>query len=234
MFLNPQVSLIVGNMLKPAPILLYKLMSARFGFLNWWPGDSPDEILIGAVLTQNTSWKNVEKAISTLKEAKLLSVKKLAKFNLRELQQMIKPSGYYRQKAKTLTKICTYITSNYETTDNFFSQELYSLRKELLSLNGIGPETADAIILYAAEKPVFVIDSYTRRIMQRVYAMDKEPKYEALQEVLQKAIPQKLSIYKDFHAQFVELGKNHCRKKPLCDNCPLNGVCKHAASIRSA
>ncbi len=218
--------------IKPYPILLYELMSARFGFLNWWPGDSADEVLIGAILTQNTSWKNVEKAISNLKNAKMLSIEKLAKTNLDQLQGMIKPSGYYRQKAKTLKEICIYILSKYGTLDNFFSQELYSMRKELLSLNGIGPETADAIILYAAEKSIFVIDSYTKRIMRRVYAMNEEPKYEALQELLQKTIPQKLPIYKDFHAQFVELGKTYCRKKPLCDNCPLGGICKHAASVR--
>ncbi len=207
---------------------LYKLLRDRFGFLNWWPGDTRDEILIGAVLTQNTSWKNVEKAIKNLKAADMLSIEKISHARIPQLQSMIRPSGYYRQKAQRLKGICKYITANYGTLNCFFSQDTPKLRAELLSLSGIGPETADSILLYSAGKPVFVIDAYTRRAVQRIYGEKHEMGYSDLQSLLQGHVPADLRLYKDFHAQFVELGKNYCKKKPLCGACPLRQICNYA------
>ena len=212
----------------PGFLEVYETLRSHFGFLDWWPGDTADEILIGAVLTQNTSWKNAEKAVLNLKKEGMLSVKKLSTTSIANLQRMIMPSGYYRQKALRLRDICSYITTNYATLENFFSKDTADLRKELLSLNGIGPETADSIILYSAEKPIFVIDAYTRRAVQRIYGEKNERGYAELQSLIQHNIPKGIKLYNDFHAQFVELGKNYCRKKPLCGECPLHGACRHA------
>ena len=212
----------------PCFLEVYETLRGHFGFLDWWPGDTADEILIGAVLTQNTSWKNVEKAILNLKKEGMLSVKRISTASITKLQRMIRPSGYYRQKALRLKGICSHITANYATLENFFSQDTADLRKELLSLNGIGPETADSIILYSAEKLIFVIDAYTRRAVQRIYGEKNEHGYAELQSLMQRSIPPDIKLYNDFHAQFVELGKNYCRKKPVCGECPLHGACRYA------
>ncbi|MCL5008330.1 MAG: endonuclease III domain-containing protein [Candidatus Marsarchaeota archaeon] len=212
---------------------IYLLLRNRFGFLNWWPGDTTDEIFIGAILTQNTSWRNVEKSIANLKSAGMLSIKSIAAADVGKIQPLIRPSGYYLQKALRLKNICLYITKNYGSLSVFLSQVMPVLRLELLSLTGIGPETADSIILYAAGKPIFVIDAYTRRTVQRVFGEASERKYADLQGDITRGIPRSISLYRDFHAQFVELGKNYCRKKPLCESCPLNGICRYAERIRA-
>ena len=153
---------------RPAPILIYRRLRRHFGFRDWWPGDSDFEVLVGAVLTQQTTWKNVEKAIANLKEADSLSMEKIASMDIRKLERLIRPSGYYRQKAKRLKGICARIKKEHGSLGNLLKLEKNGLRKELLSYNGIGMETADSIILYAAEKPVFVIDAYTKRAMHRI------------------------------------------------------------------
>ncbi|MCL5427785.1 MAG: endonuclease III domain-containing protein [Candidatus Marsarchaeota archaeon] len=213
---------------RPGFIDIYRAMRARFGFLDWWPGDTPDEILLGAILAQSTSWKNAERAIANLRAAGLLSVHRIARARLGALRQAARPSGYYNQKALRLKSICSHIVSKHHGLAGFFSQDAVALRRELLSLNGIGPETADSIILYAAEKPVFVIDAYTRRAVQRIYDEEEERGYDELQSIIQASIPRDVALYNDFHAQFVELGKNYCRKKPLCGRCPLSGICGSA------
>ena len=164
---------------------LYVKLRHKFGFLDWWPGDTKLEIVVGAILTQNTSWKNVEKAIANLKKERMLSMEKLAGSSIRNIEEAIKPSGFYRQKAKRLQNIIQHISSNYKSLDNFFDKNVEELRKELLSLNGIGNETADSIILYAAGKPTFVIDAYTKRIMNRAYGIDKDIKYEELKALFE-------------------------------------------------
>jgi endonuclease-3 related protein len=200
----------------------------RFGFLDWWPGETRDEVIIGAILTQNTSWKNVEKAIANLRKEKMLDLKKIAGINIRKLEVLIKPSGFYKQKAKRLKGFVVYLFGNYKNLDELFDNGVPELRKELLSLNGIGMETADSILLYAAEKPIFVIDAYTRRSMSRIYLRRKEFGYEELQSLILRELPKDLRLYKDFHAQFVELGKRYCRKtEPVCAECPLNKACKY-------
>jgi len=209
---------------------LYAVLKARFGFLNWWPADSKEEVITGAILTQQTSWKNVEKAISNLKSARVISVEKLANINLKKLEKLVKPSGFYKQKAKRIKNFMRYVNQNYGTLENLFNKNPVELREELLKLHGVGKETADSIILYAAEKPVFVVDAYTKRIIGRVYGLKME--YTELQNFIQSNTKKNTAFYKDFHAQFVELGKNYCKTKPLCDDCPLNVFCKFYSNLK--
>ena len=208
---------------------LYKKLRDNFGYLNWWPGDTKVEIVVGAILTQNTAWKNVEKAIKNLKERKMLSLERLTSAKPKELEEAIRPSGFYKQKAKRLSNLFKYIKANYSTLERFFDKDKNELRNELLNLNGIGNETADSIVLYAAEKPTFVIDAYTRRIMNRVYGIDEGIEYNKLKEYFESRLRSDLELYKDFHAQFVELGKRFCKKKPLCDECPIRDYCRYAS-----
>lgn len=197
------------------------------GFLNWWPGDTKDEIIIGAILTQNTNWRNVEKAIHNLRDSNLLSLWELSNAKITNIENAIKPSGFYRQKALRLKNIAYIICEKYNGLGNLFRKDTKELRNTLLSMNGIGMETADSIILYAAEKPSFVIDAYTKRIMSRVYGIDKKVSYETLQSFITSNIRSDIVIYKDFHAQFVELGKHFCMKEPSCSNCPVNKICRY-------
>lgn len=206
---------------------LYLLLRKRLGHRNWWPGETPDEIVIGAILTQQASWKNAELAIANLREKNMLSLERIASSDLRKLERCVRPSGFYRQKARRLKAISSYIIGNGGSLKRFLDKDHHDLRKELLSLDGIGPETADSIILYAAEKPIFVIDAYTKRIMSRVYGTDPEIDYHELQELITGSIPRDVGLYNDFHAQFVELGKNFCRTKPLCGNCPVRDHCRY-------
>ncbi|MGC8699817.1 MAG: endonuclease III domain-containing protein [Candidatus Micrarchaeia archaeon] len=205
---------------------LYSRLRENFGFLNWWPGETKEEIVVGAVLTQNTAWKNVEKAIKNLKEKNVVSIDRLAGIDLSELESLIRPAGFYRQKAKRLKGLALYIKES-GGLEKFFQKDEEELRKELLSLNGIGKETADSIILYAAEKPTFVVDAYTRRIMHRIYGIDEEIEYDDLKKYFEKRLEKDLELYKDFHAQFVELGKRFCKKVPKCEGCPLIDYCQY-------
>ncbi len=206
---------------------LYKRLRSRFGYLNWWPGETRDEIIIGAILTQQATWKNVEKAIANLKSEDAVDLKKIRKMDIRRLERLVRPSGFYRQKAARLKGIASYIFGNYGSLDQMFDKSTLALRKELLSLNGVGRETADSIILYVAGKPIFVIDAYTKRIMSRVYGIDEKIDYDELRSLLSDKIGEDLDTYKDFHAQFVELGKENCRPKPRCGSCPINEYCKY-------
>ncbi|MDE1868351.1 MAG: hypothetical protein KGH60_00055 [Candidatus Micrarchaeota archaeon] len=219
---------------KSDPNAIYSHLRKRFGFLDWWPGETKFEIMVGAILTQQTTWTNVEKAISGLKAAKLLSLDKITKTERRSLEKIIRPSGYYRQKAQRLLSICKSIKREYGTLDRLFSLDKTELRDALLSYKGIGKETADSIILYAAEKPIFVIDAYTKRAMHRINPkIGEDISYGELQDYFEKRVKRDLVLYQDMHAQFVELGKNYCRTRPLCVGCPLNKICQYgSASIR--
>ena len=210
------------------PDLIYRLLRKRFGFLNWWPGETRDEILIGAILTQQTSWRNVEKAISSLRDANALSVKAISSMRVGVLEELIRSSGFYRQKARRLKKLCSHIISEYGSLGRFLSMDMDRLRSELLAMDGIGQETADAIALYAAGKPSFVIDAYTIRAMERISGNGKSFGYGDLQKYFMERLPLDVELYKDMHAQFVELGKRYCLKtKPLCNECPLAEICAY-------
>ena len=209
-----------------SPYEFYKFLLSHFGPQHWWPAETPFEVIVGAILTQQVAWKNVEKAIENLKNANVLDPCKISNLPLEKLEVYVKPTGFYRQKSRRLKDICTYIFKEYSSSlKRLFNKETCSLRAELLSLNGIGAETADSIILYAAEKPSFVIDAYTKRICERLQLTD-DLDYEPLKRFFENSLPKNVKIYKEFHALIVELGKNYCKTKPVCKNCPLSKKCK--------
>lgn len=203
---------------------VYDKLFEAFGPQHWWPGETDFEVCIGAILTQNTSWKNVEKAISNLKSNKFLSFEALKEVDDKKLASLIKPSGYYNQKTKKLKDFISYIHKYYDgSLEMLFKSK--TLREELLSINGIGPETADSMILYAANKPIFVIDAYTKRIFSRLGY--KQQSYEEFQKLFMENLTKDAKMFNEYHALLVNLGKNLCKKKPLCKYCPLNKMkCK--------
>lgn len=205
---------------------IYSLLSQHFGPQGWWPGDSPFEIMVGAVLTQNTNWENVRKAIANLKEAEILSFVALSALSVDELAQFIKPSGYFNIKAKRLKNLLQMITERYQgQMELLFAEDLPAGRDALLSVKGIGPETADSILLYAANHPIFVVDTYTHRIFSRHHLVAEESDYYSLQEAFHDKLPTQSALYNEYHALIVALGKGYCRKNnPRCIQCPLQGV----------
>jgi len=207
----------------------YNLLSDHFGFRNWWPAETPFEVCVGAILTQNTSWKNVEKALYNLKQANKLNLTQILKTEDNDLAELIRPSGYYNLKTKRLKALCKYL-SKHGTKDltSFESLDTVTFRKQLLDVYGVGEETADSILLYAFERKVFVIDAYTKRISFRLGISKEDISYEKLQNLYVKHIPKDISLYNDFHAQYVALGSTFCKPKPLCKECPLNKICEFA------
>jgi len=203
---------------------IYNILYDQIGPRGWWPGDSALEIIVGAILTQNTAWKNVEKAIKNLKESGVLSVQALSKITVEELAQLIRPSGYYNQKAKKIKHFIDYLMKRYKgDIDRMAQEDVERLRQELLSINGIGPETADSILLYALNKPSFVVDSYTKRIFSRHNLLPEDAKYEQVREYFMKNLPEDVSLYNEFHALIDYVGHHFCKRVPDCDNCPLGG-----------
>jgi len=203
---------------------MYNRLFSFFGPQHWWPAKTPFEVIIGAILTQNTNWKNVERAIENLKREGLLSASGLYKIPEQILASLIRPAGYYKMKARRLKNFISYIMENYEgDLENLFSLDTESLRKELLSIKGIGPETADSILLYAAKRPVFVVDSYTYRILKRHNIIWNNISYNELQEIFMKNLPHDEILFNEFHALIVETGKHFCKKRPICKDCPLDG-----------
>lgn len=205
---------------------IYALLHDHFGPQGWWPGDSPFETMIGAVLTQNTNWENVRKAITNLKEADVLSFPALSTLPMAELAQLIKPSGYFNIKAKRLTNLLQMIGERYEgRLELLLKDELTTARKALLAVNGIGPETADSILLYGAQQPIFVIDAYTHRIFSRHHLIPEESDYHSIQEEFHDRLPAQSALFNEYHALIVALGKEYCRKKnPRCKQCPLRAI----------
>ena len=194
----------------------------HFGPQHWWPGENELEVIVGAVLTQNTNWKNVEKAILTLKEKGLLSLHQLNALSVSELAQLIRPAGYFNIKAKRLKNLIDLLRERYHLDlSRLLDEETDTLRQELLSVNGIGPETADSILLYAAHRPVFVVDTYTHRILRRHGMTDEQTDYHELQSLFMDHLPDDPSLFNEFHALIVKTGKEYCRRKPLCHLCPL-------------
>lgn len=205
---------------------IFDLLYRHFGPSNWWPGDSPLEIMVGAILTQNTAWNNVEKAISRLKNEGALSASFLQKVDLTRLSEWIRPAGYYRIKAIRLKNFFDFFNREYEgQIEKIEKQPLESIRPQLLSVKGIGPETADSILLYALGMPTFVVDAYTHRIFSRHRLIDEEFGYEELQAYFMDRLPSDPQLYNEYHALLVRLGKEFCKKKnPRCEECPLNGM----------
>lgn len=233
---------------------IYQRLWAHFGPQYWWPGDTALEIISGAVLTQNTAWRNVEQAIANLKAAELLPgaahqatttppatgpdgplalqtetslsedtcLARLAILPAAELAALIRPAGYYNIKAERLQNLLGRIHAEHDSLAAFLAQRSDTLRRQLLEIKGIGPETADSVLLYAARRPFFVVDTYTHRIFSRHGALPEEADYQLIQEIFHDALPAEIQLYNEYHALIVRLGKEYCRKsKPRCTTCPL-------------
>ncbi|MBI5722841.1 MAG: endonuclease III domain-containing protein [Planctomycetes bacterium] len=201
---------------------MYAAMRERFAHQRWWPGETQLEICVGAILTQNTNWTNVEKAIANLKAAGRLSLPALAKIGHDELAGLIRPAGYFNVKAKRLKNFITHVWRQVgDDLPAFLDRSAGELREELLGINGVGRETADSIVLYAAGKLSFVVDAYTARIMLRHGLLCPEDDYEAIKEFFESNLADDLDLWNDYHAQLVAVGKNYCKPRPACDGCPL-------------
>jgi len=237
----------------------YKALRALWGPQNWWPAQSRLEVIVGAYLTQNTNWSNVEKAIANLRSARVLSIKGLRNIALEQLQQLIRPSGYFRQKAEKLKTFIRFLDVNYSgSLDRMFARPTAKLRAELLALNGVGPETADSILLYAGNHPVFVVDAYTRRIFERHSIISAKTRYDEIrfliEDALSSASAEQLTMqelgsdprhpvsrmsrmsrselaqhYNELHALIVRTGNVYCRSTARCEGCPLSGFLNAAA-----
>lgn len=201
----------------------FDLLFQHFGPQKWWPGDTALEVLVGAVLTQNTNWGNVEKAIANIKSQGLMSFESLCTLEIEQLAELIRPSGYYNVKAKRLHNLFQMVSDRYDGDLEFFiDEELYATRDTLLQVKGIGPETADAILLYACNKPIFVVDTYTHRVFHRHNMIEEETDYHSMQELFMDGLEQNSQLFNEYHALIVRVGKDFCKKtNPLCEGCPL-------------
>jgi endonuclease-3 related protein len=208
--------------LKKNLLAIYKKLHREYGPRDWWPADTPFEVIVGAILTQNTAWSNVEKAIKNLKAERLLCPRSMADVKASKLARLIRPAGYFNVKAKRLKNFSDTLSGRYgNSLKRLFSLPTRKLREELLAINGIGPETADSILLYAAGRPVFVIDAYTKRIFSRHGIVGQDAAYGRMQRLFMEGLPRSARLFNEYHALIVELAKRHCRKSPLCEGCPL-------------
>lgn len=205
---------------------IYFRLKEHFGEQYWWPGETPFEIMVGAILTQNTNWTNVEKAIRRLRDAGLLELERMVELPPALLAEYIRPAGYYNIKAGRLLNLCHCIVQHASgCVDDFLDQPIEKLRPLLLMVKGIGPETADSIILYAANQPIFVVDTYTHRILSRHQLIEEESDYYALQELFMDNLELDVGLFNEYHALLVQTGKHFCRKKkPDCAHCPLESI----------
>ena len=204
---------------------IYRTLYDSLGPQHWWPADSTFEVIIGAILTQNTSWNNVEKALKNLKEKELLDPQKLYDVGEGLLARTIKPSGFFNIKAKRVKHFMQFLFEGYRgSIEKMFEKDLLSLREELLTVNGMGPETVDSILLYAGRKPVFVVDAYTKRIFTRHKLVPEDARYGEVQGLFMDNLEHDVPLFNEYHALLVNVGKNFCKSKPRCEQCPLNGV----------
>lgn len=204
---------------------IYCRLYEAYGSMHWWPGDTPFEVMVGAILTQNTSWRNVEKAIQNLKARRVLDVRGIHLLKTSQLASLIRSSGYYRIKADRLKSFVDFIIEEYGGSVKRMRRErLEVLRRKLLNVKGIGPETADSILLYGLRKPIFVVDAYTKRILSRHRIISDKATYEEIQKFCMNHLPRKEKLFNEYHALLVHLGKSLCKRIPRCDRCPLKGV----------
>ena len=209
----------------PSPRELYLLMHAHFGDLQWWPADGPFEVMVGAVLTQRTAWRNVEVALGRMRTAGVVDVDALLATPQEDLEALVRPSGTYRQKVARLRALFQAVKGyGVGTIDGFLDRPVGPLREDLLAIKGIGPETADSMILYAAGGPVFVVDAYTRRVLDRL-GIDAGRSYDDVARWFTDGLPRDAALFNNYHAALVELAKGFCRPVPTCDGCPLRRVC---------
>jgi endonuclease-3 related protein len=202
---------------------IFRTLLSSFGKRNWWPGETELEIIVGAILTQNTSWKNVEKAINNMKAQGVLDVDTLHTITKDQLGEIIKPSGFYNQKSSRLKLFINVLHENFnKSIDNLKYYDTNDLRNLLLGISGIGPETADSILLYALNRPVFVVDAYTKRFLKNHQIYDGDDRYDDIQNFFMANLPLDTYLFNEFHALIVCLCQNYCKKKPECIMCPLN------------
>lgn len=206
---------------------IYHLLLSRYGPQHWWPAEDPFEVVVGAILTQSTAWTNVEQAITNLKGAGVLSPKALRRLSLDELARLIRPSGYHHAKAIKLKVFAEQLRRYGDDLGMLFALDIPQLRQELLSIHGIGEETADSIILYAARKPIFVVDAYTRRILRRLGLAPKSDSYSAFQALFADNLSAEEGLFNEYHALLVRHGKEVCRKAPQCQDCCLRSLCPY-------
>lgn len=204
---------------------IYDRLFEHYGPRGWWPAKTPFEVAIGAILTQNTNWTNVERTIRNLKEKDLLTPERLKELPLDRLANLIRPAGYYRLKAKRLKEFIKFLSSRYSgSMEEMFRTDPLRLRQELLGVNGIGLETADSILLYAGNVPIFVIDAYTKRILSRHRLIEEKATYTQVQNYFMDHLPEDHRLFNEFHALIVQLGKDICKKIPECELCPLKEI----------
>ena len=194
----------------------------RYGPQHWWPGEGPFEILVGTVLVQNTNWRNVEKAIDNLREAGVMTPEKLFALDPEELSELIRPAGYYQVKTKRLRNLLRLVVDRYDgSLEEMFAGNMHALREELLGVNGVGPETADCILLYVGNFPKFIADGYAMRVAARHGWIEFEADYHALQDFFESRLPAEAPLFNEYHALLVKVGTEHCQTKPICAGCPL-------------
>jgi endonuclease-3 related protein len=216
------------------PHIVYERLFACYGPQNWWPGQTPFEIIVGAVLTQNTAWGNVRRAIANLREAELLTLEALHGAEPDTVRTLITPSGFYNVKYRRLRHLLDYLMAQSGTWDRLCTAPVETVRSELLGVHGVGPETADSILLYAFERPTFVVDAYTRRLFARLgEGWLGDASYEAVRAFFLERLPSDRALYNEYHALIVTHGKLRCRKRPLCDRCPLEDDCLHLAGAQA-
>ncbi len=213
---------------------IYQKLFEAYGPRYWWPGETPFEIIVGAILTQNTSWRNVEIAIGRLKAEKVLYLRGVHHLKESQLASLIRSSGYYRIKAGRLKAFVDFMFEEYGgSIEKMRRERLSVLRPKLLKVKGVGPETADSILLYGLNKPIFVVDAYTKRILSRHGVISEKTPYEEVQKLFMNHLPHNEKLFNEYHALFVHLGKTLCRKMPRCDICPLRGIEHRAKSIEN-
>jgi endonuclease-3 related protein len=201
---------------------MFETLLEAFGPQHWWPADTPTKVAIGAILTQNTAWKNVEKAIVELNNAGALDFRELHALSEKRVSELIRAAGMYRVKARRLKAFVRWICERHEgDLTQALGGDLSEVRRQLLQIKGIGPETADAILLYAAGRPTFVVDAYTRRVLRRHGFVSPRASYGEIQSLCEDSLPRRPAVFNEFHALLVELGKRHCRVQARCNGCPL-------------
>ena len=204
---------------------IFDSLYRRYGALNWWPADTPFEVCVGAILTQNTNWLNVEKAIVNLKREGLISVQAINETPQERLAELIRPSGFFNVKSLRLKGFVEWLLRRHGSLDTMFAGSWQDLRDEFVKVPGIGPETCDSILLYAGGKPSFVVDAYTRRLFSRLGMVSEKDDYHRVRALFMEHLPPEVPLFNEYHALIVEQCKRHCRKKPSCDGCPLGRAC---------
>jgi endonuclease-3 related protein len=206
---------------KELSVIYHRLLSF-FGEQGWWPAETPLEVMVGAILTQNTAWRNVEHAIANLKEAGVLTAEGLRRIPERRLARLIRSAGYYNVKARRLKALIAFLSGEFRgDIQKMFRMPLAPLRERILMVKGVGPETCDSMLLYAGEKPIFVVDAYTKRVLSRHGMITDKASYSDIQDLFMQSLPVDVALYKEYHALFVRLAKSFCKTKPHCAGCPL-------------